>query len=367
METDVDDAVNFTERTQQGRVYGIFYTYWPAILVLSLSVAWTFWITTSLPSRSSIYYPSLLTEYEVVLLMLIALFIVQRIRYNKAIYTPLMVGVTLIYFFTLNDWIDGIITTDLGFRFAFTDLPELIGILSFGFGLYLWTLSSYWDKREIKNQSQQMKVLNRILRHDVRNDMNIILARTDLLEDRVDSDELDNIEKIKSAGHAIVKLTETAGHYQDTIYHGNDIESIRLKPCIEEQVKEVNGMYGGVELHMGEVPDVNVKANKLLSSAIYNLLSNAVEHSDRNPTQIWITVEESPEQVVLSIADDGPGIPDDHKKEMLGKDDRGIEAPGVGMGLYLVHTLVQMYGGDVWIEDREPRGSDFKIRLEKPE
>jgi signal transduction histidine kinase len=40
-----------------------------------------------------------------------------------------------------------------------------------------------------------------------------------------------------------------------------------------------------------------------------------------------------------------------------------LESPGTGVGLYLVRTLVDGYGGDVWIDDNDPRGSVFSVRL----
>jgi signal transduction histidine kinase len=59
------------------------------------------------------------------------------------------------------------------------------------------------------------------------------------------------------------------------------------------------------------------------------------------------------DSALITIADNGPGVPDDQKEEVFGKGQRGTESPRTGIGLYLVHTLITQFGGEIWIEDRE--------------
>jgi signal transduction histidine kinase len=65
----------------------------------------------------------------------------------------------------------------------------------------------------------------------------------------------------------------------------------------------------------------------------------------------------------VSIADNGPGIEDKHKEQIFQEGEKGLESGGTGVGLYLVKTLVDKYGGDVWVEDNEPTGSVFVVEL----
>jgi signal transduction histidine kinase len=65
----------------------------------------------------------------------------------------------------------------------------------------------------------------------------------------------------------------------------------------------------------------------------------------------------------VAIADNGPGIPDDRKETIFGKGEKGLDSPGTGLGLYLVRTLVEQYGGDIWVEDNDPEGSVFYVEL----
>jgi signal transduction histidine kinase len=70
----------------------------------------------------------------------------------------------------------------------------------------------------------------------------------------------------------------------------------------------------------------------------------------------------------VSVEDNGPGIPDDMKQAVFGRMRRGdTKARGSGLGLYLVKTLVESYGGRVWVEDRVPgdrsKGCRFVVLL----
>ena len=57
--------------------------------------------------------------------------------------------------------------------------------------------------------------------------------------------------------------------------------------------------------------------------------------------------------VTIRVADNGPGVTDAAKEDIFGKGGNGLDSDGTGIGLYLVKSLVESYGGDVWVEDRE--------------
>lgn len=103
-----------------------------------------------------------------------------------------------------------------------------------------------------------------------------------------------------------------------------------------------------------EPPDgLQVSATGLLSSVFRNLLNNAVIHNDTETPEILVDVAVQAETVLVRVADNGPGVPDSRKDEIFGRGEMGLESPGTGIGLYLVDTLVNMYGGEVQITDRK--------------
>jgi signal transduction histidine kinase len=68
-------------------------------------------------------------------------------------------------------------------------------------------------------------------------------------------------------------------------------------------------------------------------------------------------------RVVVRVADNGPGVPDDRKEAVFGRGEKGLRSTGTGLGLYLVDTLVDSYGGRVRVEDNDPEGAVFVVEL----
>jgi signal transduction histidine kinase len=115
----------------------------------------------------------------------------------------------------------------------------------------------------------------------------------------------------------------------------------------------------------------SVWANELLTDVFANIVENAVKHS-RGPVTIDIkidkTMRDGKNYCMVTIDDNGPGIPDELKKRLFTRFQRGVTgAGGKGLGLYLVKSLVESFGGMVWAEDRVPgdpgKGSRFVVLL----
>jgi signal transduction histidine kinase len=67
--------------------------------------------------------------------------------------------------------------------------------------------------------------------------------------------------------------------------------------------------------------------------------------------------------VVLEVRDDGPGVPHGTKERVFRRGETGDQSGGTGFGLYFVHSMVSVYGGDVDIEDNEPSGTVVRVEL----
>jgi len=105
----------------------------------------------------------------------------------------------------------------------------------------------------------------------------------------------------------------------------------------------------------------------MLASVFRNLLNNAVQHNDTDAPEVTVTREETDDRIRVRVADNGPGVPDAEKDEIFGKGEKGLDSAGSGIGLYLVSVLTRQFGGDVWVEDNEPRGAVFVERALRAE
>jgi len=149
-------------------------------------------------------------------------------------------------------------------------------------------------------------------------------------------------------------------------------ERVELAPIVHQAVEAVVAQYRSMnqELTVTLPPHpVQLEADPArLTQVIGNLLNNACKFTDRGG-HVWLTVEQEGAQAVIRVRDTGIGIaPDDRSRlfEMFAQVDTSLERSrdGLGIGLTLVRTLVELHGGTVDVHSEGlGRGSEFTIRL----
>ena len=209
-------------------------------------------------------------------------------------------------------------------------------------------------ERELAATNEELAVINRLVQHDINNDVQLLLIWAEAAKQSAEGEPVKYLDRIENATEHIAELTTVVGDVVDSIAHGEtfDLEPIPLERVVTTEVEKRRTADDATISVVGDLPSVDVCANELLRSLVGNLLNNAVRHNDGDDPNVWVVVEEGDDDVILSVADDGPGISDDQKDEIFGKGSMGTESPGTGIGLYLVDRLAEAYGGSVWIDDR---------------
>jgi signal transduction histidine kinase len=143
-------------------------------------------------------------------------------------------------------------------------------------------------------------------------------------------------------------------------------QRVSLRAVLEGELDDIRSEYSNAAITIdGVIPDVPVVADEMLDSVFRNLLRNAVQHNDKEIPEVVVSVTDRSDAALVRIADNGPGVPDDQKDAVFGKGEKGLESEGTGIGLYLVKTLVENYGGTVRVTDNEPDGAVFVVELLK--
>ncbi|KOX97043.1 sensor histidine kinase [Halorubrum tropicale] len=222
-------------------------------------------------------------------------------------------------------------------------------------------------EERLKRQRDDLRLLNQVMRHDIRNDLQLVGAYAELLDDHVDEEGEKYLDVIKRNTQSAVSLTTTVRDLAEVMLR-EDAEPSRvtLDRVLSQQVEEVRSGYSEAVFTVeGSYPEVEVVGDEMLSSVFRNLLRNAVQHNDKTPPTVAVSasVDEAAGVAEVRVADNGPGVPKDQRDEIFGKGEKGLDSPGAGIGLYLVRSLVETYGGDVWVEDNDPEGAVFVVRL----
>jgi len=244
------------------------------------------------------------------------------------------------------------------------EVPETGEDAVLGYARDVTDLKEY--ERTLEEQRDSLKLLNQVVRHDIRNQLMVVESYTELLEDSLPDDQSRTYARtVIEAAKQAAEITETARDVTDVLLQvGADRSPVSLRDELAGQIEQVRSDQDRATLSVdGSIPDLTVLADDLLEAVFRNLLTNAVVHNDKDVAEITVSTRVSDDAVRVSIADNGPGIEDKHKEQIFQEGEKGLESGGTGIGLYLVETLVNKYGGDVWVEDNEPTGSVFVVEL----
>jgi len=243
------------------------------------------------------------------------------------------------------------------------------------------TLESYFSRlsRELRQAldiiwraNNQLRQFARLASHDLKTPLGTVANLCDEVLDEFHEDlPEESVGLIQSARRTAFRMSNTIDELLSSTLEtdvGNSESVSLLTEVMHEAVDRVQpGLKKkGIEILIPpNLPEVH--GNRIqLREAFYNLLSNAEKYIEQKPGQIEIRFEVRGEDCIVSIADNGPGIPEDELERIFGAfhrlpKDRKI--PGSGLGLYFTRNLVEQQGGEIWAESQPGKGSCFHVLL----
>lgn len=217
------------------------------------------------------------------------------------------------------------------------------------------------DRAALRERTEQLEFLNRLLRHDIRNDVSVIEGYAELLAER----DGDGTEPILERTEHIVELTELASEVTGAM-ENDATEAIDLRALLEEPLRQARSSFPAATVEFeGALPQVRVVGSPILRSAFENLIRNAVQHNDEPEPRVRLSATVDADTVTVRVADDGPGIDESVRSKLFEPGRKARDSSGMGLGLYLVETLVTGVGGEVDVADNDPEGTVFEVRLRR--
>lgn len=229
-------------------------------------------------------------------------------------------------------------------------------------------------EQQLESQRDDLTVLNEMVRHDIRNELQVALASMEVLNTRAEDRDKEQIATAIESINQAIELTNTARDVADVLLDsGADYRPVDVGSVVEEQIRDCQSSYPDAELSIeGTLPQVQVRANELLGSVFRNLLTNAIQHSNVETPHVAVTGSIHDDDVFVTVTDNGPGITDDQQGHLFEKGWSGANSAGTGIGLYVAHQLVDNYGGTLSLVDdsiahllpqSDLDGAQFVVRL----
>ncbi len=248
--------------------------------------------------------------------------------------------------------------TETGFRdFLFRGVPySRDGDSVRGFGIYT-------DITEQRERERRLKLLNRVLRHNLRNDLTVVLGMADALDERIDDeDQRAILHRLQRKAEEMASLSERARDMERSVRRDQyGAAPVDVSATVTDTVSSYHDEYAG-EIKT-DLPDVSVTAGDgRLHRILGELLENSLEHAGDDPS-ISVDVTADQRTVSITVADDGPGIPQHELDIVTGDEPITQLRHGTGLGLWLVVWVTETYGGTVDFASGRDGGTVVTLEL----
>jgi signal transduction histidine kinase len=221
-------------------------------------------------------------------------------------------------------------------------------------------------ERMLFEREKQLSVLNRVLRHNLRNDMTIILNYATIVTEGAESDKVAEAARhIRDRGRHLLGLGDTARQVSEAIGSVDQPVELDLAEQVTATVAELREEYADAEIAV-DVPDsAPVVVIPAFELAVEEVIDNGLKHNDAADPRLEISVTRSDGAMKLQVADNGPGIPEGEWAVFEGEEEP-LEH-GSGLGLWLIYWLVRKSDGSLSVRDNDPRGTVVTIVVPTPE
>lgn len=223
------------------------------------------------------------------------------------------------------------------------------------------------EQARLQSQQQHLEVLHRILRHNIRNEVNMIAGYAKMLNDKSGNRRGSPECIIEERANRLKELTEKTRHMLTTHNRESDVTTVDIANVCSRSISQVRDDDMEADIR-SDIPDSAwgyAISEDLLEIAITNLIENAVKHNDAEEPQVMVSVSVSKinqEEIIVRIVDNGPGIPEMERKVLFKGHETSL-SHGSGVGLWLVHWIISETEGDLEFEENTPRGSIVILKI----
>jgi len=219
-------------------------------------------------------------------------------------------------------------------------------------------VTSIQDLSELKFRDKQLRVLDRVLRHNLSNKMNVISGYAEVIQDEAADPSIKNAtKKILDTSEQLTTMVNKERHITKVLADPPPLKPLDLRALARSTVTSIREEYPNATVRT-VFPDKPVEiVGGGVGRALSELLTNAIVHSDQESPLVTVSIHPAEETVELRVADDGPGIPEMDRVVLTDESEIQPLLHGSGLGLWLARVIVQQSNGAVRFEKHEPRGS----------
>jgi len=209
-------------------------------------------------------------------------------------------------------------------------------------------------ERELREQKERLEEFASVVSHDLRNPLNIVSGRLEMVEKECDSEHFETINT------ALDRMERIISDVLWLAREGRDIgetHAVSLTQIAKQVWPMVSDISEQAELSITEPPNQDVIAadEDRLAQLLENLFRNTIDHGGPAVRVLFEVTDTG-----FAVSDDGPGIPDDEHEDIY-TSGYSTEADGTGLGLSIVQQIVAAHGWEIHLTDSNEGGARFEI------
>ncbi|HEY9221402.1 MAG TPA: ATP-binding protein [Lutibacter sp.] len=223
--------------------------------------------------------------------------------------------------------------------------------------------------QKLKHQNEQLNDYAHLVSHDLKSSLRNLSAllawvKEDCSE-KIGEESVGNLNLMEAKIEKMDKFLEDIINYSEIGTTSLKTTTIDLNKTITKVMESIHIPQNISIVVKGDLPVLKGDARRL-RQVFQNLISNAINFNDKEKGLIEIGVEEAENFFTFSIKDNGQGIPQEYHEKIFNTfTTLGYQEKATGMGLSIVKRVLDLYGGEIWLESEVSKGSIFYFTIPK--
>lgn len=224
---------------------------------------------------------------------------------------------------------------------------------------------------ELEEINHNLENYSYTLAHDIKSPLNKAQGIIDLMEDEIEGQDMpvlaEYLSLLKTINESTREMVQGILEYSKITANKRKAEEINLHVLCSQILPELHG-HGNIKTEFEfESPVVHYNPTAL-KQVLSNLMNNAIKFNDKNECQITIRSVEREHDHLISVSDNGPGIPEQLKPNIFNlffHFNQGKKASSSGLGLAIIKKIILENNGRIWADSQEGRGTTFYFTIKK--
>jgi len=214
-----------------------------------------------------------------------------------------------------------------------------------------------------KERQRQLGIIDRALRHNLRNSINLIQGHAQTIQSETSGEIAASAEQIADESDELLDIGEKERQITELLQEEPTQMEFDIADSLDDIASSLGSRYPEAEIAIDCAEEVTVKVSSRFRQAIRELMTNAIVHNDSSSPEVTVNVMQTDERVRIGISDTGPAIPEIEKELLAVETEPTPLEHASGFGLWLVKLIVTRSGGTLTIEENSPVGNLVRIDL----